>query len=606
MSIVAVIKVIQAGHTTGVQWLFVLIPTLLLLGATLALVVAGRDRSGRDTGGGVLQRAAATLERRTSLPAWAAGGLGIATWALVIAFIGFVWDVAWHVDFGRDRALFTVPHVLILEGLLGIGLAGVVAIALATVGSAPTALRIGRIRLPWSAVALCALSGGAALGFPLDDLWHRTYGIDVTMWGPTHLLMIGGASFTPIALWLLYAEAGGPRLQGRGQRRLRATLASGMLVGLSTFQLEFDLGVPQWQALYHPVLIMAAATLGLVAARVALGRFGALRSAVGFLGARVALAALVGPGLGHVMPHFPLYLGIAALIEIAFRVTRDIRMQVALSGLLAGTVGLASEWAFSHVFGRAPWQASLLPGVLAASGIALASAPLGAAAGALLAGRRVSFRPVMLGAAAIAVVALLAVPFPRRGADITATVATTPVGQSVPTLSPDGVVSAAQEVLVTVTLSPRSAADRADWFVVNSWQSGRFESARLLRIAPGVYRGSRPVATGGTAKAIVFLEARDVLVAAPVSLPQDREYQLPAVAVSGSRTAQMVPASNLLMRETHDGASWPAAVAYGGLALTLLVWIASLLAAFTSLRRRAAAAPADDQDRANTDEHVFA
>ena len=30
-------------------------------------------------------------------------------------------------------------------------------------------------------------------GFPLDDLWHAHYGVDVTMWSPTHLLMILGA-----------------------------------------------------------------------------------------------------------------------------------------------------------------------------------------------------------------------------------------------------------------------------------------------------------------------------------------------------------------------------------------------------------------------------
>ena len=33
----------------------------------------------------------------------------------------------------------------------------------------------------------------ALLGFPLDAFWHALFGEDVTLWGPTHLFMIGGA-----------------------------------------------------------------------------------------------------------------------------------------------------------------------------------------------------------------------------------------------------------------------------------------------------------------------------------------------------------------------------------------------------------------------------
>ena len=39
------------------------------------------------------------------------------------------------------------------------------------------------------------IAGGAfaLIGFPLDDVWHRIFGQDVTLWGPTHLMLIGGA-----------------------------------------------------------------------------------------------------------------------------------------------------------------------------------------------------------------------------------------------------------------------------------------------------------------------------------------------------------------------------------------------------------------------------
>ena len=43
------------------------------------------------------------------------------------------------------------------------------------------------------------------------------------------------------------------------------------MIGLSTFQAEFDFGVPQFQLVFQPMLIMLAAGVGLVA-RAHLGR----------------------------------------------------------------------------------------------------------------------------------------------------------------------------------------------------------------------------------------------------------------------------------------------------------------------------------------------
>ena len=41
----------------------------------------------------------------------------------------------------------------------------------------------------------------------------------------------------------------------------------GLLIGLSTFQAEFDFGVPQYRAVLQPALIALAAGVALVAAR---------------------------------------------------------------------------------------------------------------------------------------------------------------------------------------------------------------------------------------------------------------------------------------------------------------------------------------------------
>src|SRR5207237_787704 len=65
---------------------------------------------------------------------------------------------------------------------------------------------LSRARLFCGAVALS--------GFPLDDVWHTLFGQDVTLWGPTHIQMIGGASLATLAMWALFEE-------GRRERQER-------------------------------------------------------------------------------------------------------------------------------------------------------------------------------------------------------------------------------------------------------------------------------------------------------------------------------------------------------------------------------------------------
>src|SRR5439155_26980847 len=200
---------------------------------------------------------------------------------------------------------------------------------------------------------------------------------DVTLWGPTHIQMIAGASLATLALMILYVEA--VRTAGRAPRYERAwwIVAGGaFLIGLSTFQGEFDFGVPQFRQLFHPVLIMLAASIALVAVRIRFGRGGALGAVVFFLAIRGTLTLLIGPWLGRTTLHFPLYLVEALVVEaVALRVPRERQLTVGLwAGLGIGTVGLAAEWAWSHVWMPLPWHASLLPA-------AAIFAPLAAVAG---------------------------------------------------------------------------------------------------------------------------------------------------------------------------------------------------------------------------------
>ena len=64
---------------------------------------------------------------------------------------------------------------------------------------------------------------------------------------------------------------------------------------------------------------------------------------------------------GYTTPHFPLYIAEAAVVELAALAAPRAPLRFALlSGLGIGTVGLAAEWGWSHVWMPHPWPASML------------------------------------------------------------------------------------------------------------------------------------------------------------------------------------------------------------------------------------------------------
>src|SRR5690242_16171370 len=104
-----------------------IVAVLLTIGVALGAV---RYRQGRF---GALERLATRSEQATGLPKWASLPIGMTTLSLLIAVFGFYWDVAWHIDKGRDDGPFSTPaHYPIIIGLVGIAIAGVTSLALDT------------------------------------------------------------------------------------------------------------------------------------------------------------------------------------------------------------------------------------------------------------------------------------------------------------------------------------------------------------------------------------------------------------------------------------------------------------------------------------------
>ncbi|MBW3608962.1 MAG: hypothetical protein KY463_11515 [Actinobacteria bacterium] len=500
-------------------------------------------------------------ERVSGQPAWASLPCGLAIISLISAVFGLYWDVSLHIDRGRDQNVFGNPgHFFILAGLYGIFAAGFFAICLGREERAdrpgPTAIRIASDwYAPLGGVLMCATGLFSLIAFPLDDVWHRLFGQDVTLWGPTHLMLIGGAVMTLLAIAIIQVEvvramksAGVMHKELAWVRHLRVVwLPGGLLVGMSTFQGEFDFGVPQFQLIYHPMLIMLAAGVTLVATRIWLGR-GALFGAIAFfLIMRGLLAFSVHETLGESLAHFPLYIAEALVVEAAALVISVKQRPLAfglLAGALIGTVGLAAEWGWSHVWMPLPWVEAILPETIVFGlAMAVAASILGAWIGARLDSDVIPYdRRMRLAVipAALAVFALLAFPlFKQDTQDVSAQVALTDVqgGEE-------------RTVHATITMNPRDAAEGATWFTVTSWQGGgRLITDRLERVGDGVYRTTQPIPVHGRWKSMVRLHKGRSITALPIYAPADRAIPAPAVPAPPRFEREFVADKELLQRE---------------------------------------------------------
>jgi hypothetical protein len=601
----------EAAPAGGAELGQVVAATLAITLLTAVLGALGLlHRAGRIH---VLGRLSTAMGRHTGLPGWAALSAGLAGISLLTAAFGMYWDIALHIDKGRDAGPLANPaHYFILLGLYGILAAGWFAIVLPRADDprSPAALRIAPDwHIPVGGVLLTACASFAMIGFPLDDVSHRLFGQDVTLWGPTHLMLLGGAALTLVGILVLITEgylaarpAGGaaagasPPPPSRLADRLRHSrvigACGGLLIGLSVFQAEFDFGVPQFNQLFHPLLIAFAAALALVVARTLLGRGGALAIVGFYLVVRGGLSFLTGPVLGETTPHFPLYVAEALLVEaLALRMRPgSFRFGVA-AGLLIGTVGVVAEWGWSHVWMPLPWPGGIVPTALAlALPVAIAAGVLGAfVAGGLQLRTALVGRPrawAAAGASLLVVAAVVAALLPVTApTDVRAQIALRTVHAG-----PDRTVAA------TVRFDPPEAVEDANWLTITAWQGDApLVLDRLRSLGDGIYASTRPIPVTGTWKAMIrFQRGRD-LAAIPLAMPADPAIPVAGVPALASTTRSFQLDQQVLQRERkQDVPGW----LWGAAGLVVLGCTTALLLVLgwglVRLARRGSGAEADE------------
>jgi hypothetical protein len=214
--------------------------------------------------------------------------LTAATVLLGVFFMGMgtSWDIHWHATVGRE-SFWIPPHLVLYAGtILAVG-GAVAGLALVWLDREAGGLRAR------ASVGLWVTAVGALwflASAPFDDLWHRLYGIDVTIWSPPHLSLIAAACTMVFGTLLLL-------LQARRRVRVAPTsqLERGLTLGLIVVALTFLLQPPLLATL--PAIRYSYAQPGVLGIWLLPALLVVLLAPVLFLG-----AAVLGGSRGIVLP----------------------------------------------------------------------------------------------------------------------------------------------------------------------------------------------------------------------------------------------------------------------------------------------------------------
>jgi hypothetical protein len=522
-----------------------------------------------------LARLGDVFARRFKRPPWVALPMAIFIGTLICALFGFIWDVSWHIGNGRDPGPLANPaHYFILIGLFLLFVAGMVAIVLPYDKPGPSAVKITRNwYAPVGGILMAGCGMYALLGFPLDDIWHRIFGQDVTLWGPTHLMMIGGAGFATLTALLLEYEgrrAASPDTppDGIGLKFVQYLGFGGIVVGLSVYQIEFDFGVPQFRLVFQPMLIAAAASLALVAARMMMGRGAAIAAAIFSIALRGGVALVVGPILGAPINWFPLYLGPALVVEL-IALTPLFKRPIVfglVSGLGVATVGLWLESLWIGAVYHYPWPMSMWgEGLAMAVPVAILAGACGGMVGMVLTGQRLPKRAIGIGIVVATILVIggatangLQYHVPK---DAVAAVKLTEVSN----------VNGQKMVNADVRITPPDAVSaNPEWVSMLSWQGGMANERgliidRLQRVGPGQYRSTQPIPVWGSWKTLLRIQDGRTMAGVPIYLAADPGINKPMEGIAAERinsteifgARHFQPEITILQRErTPDTPVW--------------------------------------------------
>jgi len=285
--------------------------------------------------------------------------------AVTLITSGFYWDICWHLSIGRDT-FWTPPHILLQCGA-ALACMSCRYLILTTTFSREQTARQNAVRV-WGfhgpLGAFVTAWGGFAVmtSAPFDNWWHESFGLDVKILSPPHVLLIFGMTVIGLGALLLLAA----RLNTVFNPALNGLLlyVGALLLSLVMIQ-SYELAEPKMMhsSIYYIVLALGIPVVLLGIARVSDVRFAAtiiaaIYTGLWLLGLWLLPLFHAQPKLGpvftnltHMVPlRFPtLILPSAFMLDLLRRhqVAYSKLVQSVISGGLFVVVDICAQWPFA-------------------------------------------------------------------------------------------------------------------------------------------------------------------------------------------------------------------------------------------------------------------
>ncbi len=268
---------------------------------------------------------------------------------------GLYWDISWHMSIGRDT-FWTPAHLLIQFGGILMCLTSAYLIFFTTWGHDPAAkaasVKVWGFRGPLGAFLACW--GGVVMvtSAPFDNWWHNSFGLDVEIVSPPHMVLgIGILGVGIGALLLLVSKMNLAQGQERKNLLRLYFYLCGVLLSLHLlFLSEYSNGDQMHSAQFYRALSLGVPLILVAFARGSGYRWGATVTASIYTG--IQLAQLWGMPLFPATPKLgPVFTNVTHMIPLEFPVL--IIIPAIIIDLLLNRFGQKNKWLLAVILGVA-------------------------------------------------------------------------------------------------------------------------------------------------------------------------------------------------------------------------------------------------------------
>ncbi len=303
---------------------------------------------------------------KASSDLWTLGVLPILALGSLAGLTGVYWDIAWHIDKGRD-SFFSPPHNLIYAFMLIVLVMSVYGL-IRDQRTTGFHLKVSKLNLH-PGLLVVAVGAMLVLFFaPADELWHRLFGADATLWGPMHLIGLLGFTMATfgglLSSWLEHSLLLTSK-QANRQRLFSVStfFFSVILLGWTMLYLaEYEYRIQVFPMFWQPLLLMGLPTFTLVlVAKLSPIRWAATVAALAFTAFRLLLAGYLtltatADWAGESKPIIPILIATGFIVDVLIQ--RNVPLW--LIGILSALVSLGANY-FQH--GQNWYVAALTSGI---------------------------------------------------------------------------------------------------------------------------------------------------------------------------------------------------------------------------------------------------